>query len=260
MDDRCWENAPVTDQFHVFKSGKAPKERTEVRVTYDSEKLCVFFLCHESQMGKVRATELRQEDGEAVIDAENVSWGAVGMIRRKLPKAGDGPARYTHDTDPIMQGKPFKLEPNELRPVWGDVYVPERTPAGSYTGRCQVILSENRTIPVDVSVRVYDFTLPEKSSLRVENWYNPQNVIYYYQQKDLPLEQFEKHAEFLARYRHPCFPFSWRFAPKKVRDRLETLDPAHELLDEYHSLLDLGPDVVRDLGHWTHDPQTLMVR
>ncbi|MBI2192159.1 MAG: hypothetical protein HYU36_09255 [Planctomycetes bacterium] len=66
------------------------------------------------------------------------------------------------------------------------------------------------------TTRVFDFTLPKRNSLRVENWFNPSSVITYYGKGDLTPGEFEKYARFLQRYRHPCFPFSWQFAPGKI--------------------------------------------
>ena len=164
----------------------------------------------------IKAGDFVSEDGKAKIAGANIRWGAVGMIKRKLPKAGDGTVSFTYDPDPIMEGKPFRLEANELRPVWIDVSVPDQAAAGTYKGACAVALKDGREMPVKVTLRVFEFTLPEKSTLRVENWYSPTSVIYYYRMQDLPLEQFERHAAMLERYRHPCFPYSWQFMPKKI--------------------------------------------
>lgn len=165
---------------------------------------------------KVVPGDLKRIDGKGEIGKENIHWGAVGVIKRKLPKKGQTETGFSYHPDPVMSERPFALEPNELRSVWMDVYVPETTKAGDYKGKCEVLTNDGMRLPVEIALRVYDFTLPKLNSLRVEDWYNPQNVIYYYRQKDLPLEQFEKHAEMLSRYRYPCFPFSWQFAPKKV--------------------------------------------
>ncbi|MBN1864756.1 MAG: DUF4091 domain-containing protein [Victivallales bacterium] len=165
---------------------------------------------------RIESEDLVHENGKNKIPKENIRWGAVGMVKRKLPKTGDGIIRYAYDPDPIMEGKLIRFEANELRPVWVDVYVPGQSMAGKYSGICNVTLADGGKIPVKFSLLVRDFTIPEKSSLRVENWYNPLNTMYYYRQNDVPLEQFEKHARFLSRYRHPCFPFDWTFSPRKI--------------------------------------------
>lgn len=51
------------------------------------------------------------------------------------------------------------------RPVWVDITIPAGTPSGTYTGVITVTQNEHSIAALPVELHVYDFTLPEKTSL-----------------------------------------------------------------------------------------------
>ena len=53
MDDACWKNAALADDFSLFKGIGWPTQKTEVRVAYDTEHLYFFATMYESQPAKI---------------------------------------------------------------------------------------------------------------------------------------------------------------------------------------------------------------
>lgn len=60
---------------------------------------------------------------------------------------------------------PFRLEPGRNQPVWVDVYVPERTPLGLYTGQMKLLVKGVVEAAIPIKLQVWDFSLPSTSSL-----------------------------------------------------------------------------------------------
>ncbi|MBI4023780.1 MAG: hypothetical protein HY360_02300, partial [Verrucomicrobia bacterium] len=52
MDDACWQEAEVAQDFLLLPSG-APTQPTEVRLAYDARNLYVFFKLYEARMDQV---------------------------------------------------------------------------------------------------------------------------------------------------------------------------------------------------------------
>jgi hypothetical protein len=85
------------------------------------------------------------------------------------------------DTGAPLRGQipaaPFNVPANTNQPVWVDVYVPSGVPAGHYTGSLTVTADLMRPQTVPITLKVWRFTLPTRSSLRSafgELWDVPQ--------------------------------------------------------------------------------------
>ena len=68
--------------------------------------------------------------------------------------------------DPLMPVKdPFRVEANRNQPLWVDVYVPEGTAAGTYSGAIK-ISSDQGDASVPVKLTVWNFALPLAPSMK----------------------------------------------------------------------------------------------
>jgi hypothetical protein len=63
-----------------------------------------------------------------------------------------------------LDAVPFNLAAGENQPIWVDIYTPSDVPAGLYNG-IATITSNQGTSTVDVSLNVWNFSLPAKRSL-----------------------------------------------------------------------------------------------
>lgn len=91
---------------------------------------------------------------------------AASNIKAYLPYYIYLPRYSKHAPDPLPEHKaPFDLQPGQVQPVWLDVYVPKTTPAGDYSGTVGVSAANGKTVDVPVTLRVYNFTLPDESKI-----------------------------------------------------------------------------------------------
>ncbi|MDD4193616.1 MAG: DUF4091 domain-containing protein, partial [Mangrovibacterium sp.] len=119
------------------------------------------------------------------------------------------------DPMPRNQG-PLMLYPLENYPFYIDVYIPATTPAGTYNG--EVALTwENGSKTVPFKLTVYNFTLPEKTTLRSSFGLNAQ-VIKQYHNLETDQELKQVHDLYLQEMRasriSPTSPFD--LFPMKV--------------------------------------------
>ena len=98
---------------------------------------------------RVQAFDFKSKSG--FIPASCVWFGLVSYVPILNP-----PVPYP---DPLPPFHPFDLKENETQPIWVTVKVPERVPAGEYSGSIKVIAGKSYTIPV--TLKVWNFTLPK---------------------------------------------------------------------------------------------------
>ncbi len=101
--------------------------------------------------------ELTGPDG-AKIAAENVFWSEVYYV-----PANEGPPEGLPDALPGP--KPFTADRQLHYPIWLEVYVPTRTPAGDYSAPVTVHTGSG-DLSADLRLHVWDFDIPVKQSLR----------------------------------------------------------------------------------------------
>jgi hypothetical protein len=61
---------------------------------------------------------------------------------------------------------PFDIAAGNNQGVWVDVYIPREAPAGQYGGTLQVLQGDSISHSIPLSLRVFDFTLPDTTHLR----------------------------------------------------------------------------------------------
>src|SRR5215467_9544756 len=70
LDDPIWQTAkPITDFYQREPyEGQEPTERTEVRILYTKSEIYFGISCHDSEAGKVVATQLRRDVSQELDD------------------------------------------------------------------------------------------------------------------------------------------------------------------------------------------------
>ena len=121
----------------------------------------------------VDITDLRGP-ANALLSKNNVTPYVERFLDLKMPSSIDGGAgewpdpliprvdRYSHET---RNAFPFNLTKGRNQPIWFDVYVPTRTPAGKYEGLVRILISGKTEIGVPIRLKVWNFSLPSTSSL-----------------------------------------------------------------------------------------------
>lgn len=135
---------------------------------------------------RIKSSSLSGKNG--CIDTTNIKIYDVNYVYVKKSNTGTEVGWYP-DPMPLNKGA-RTLYPRENYPFFIDLYIPSsNTPAGDYTG--ELTLSWNggsKTIPYKLTV--FDFTLPEKTSLRSSFGLDPQAIKKYHNlQTDEELKQ-----------------------------------------------------------------------
>ncbi|CBE67316.1 MAG: DUF4091 domain-containing protein [Candidatus Methylomirabilis oxygeniifera] len=73
---------------------------------------------------------------------------------------------FKHPETGANLGQPFTVDAGRNVPIYVEVYVPAGTPAGTYTGGIQVSVSGGASIPIPISLTVWNFSLPTTPALR----------------------------------------------------------------------------------------------
>ena len=67
---------------------------------------------------------------------------------------------------PGKGGAPFSIEGNNNQGVWVDILIPKSAVAGTYKGKTTVIISDKVFVTIPISLKVYDFTLPDSNHMK----------------------------------------------------------------------------------------------
>lgn len=119
--------------------------------------------------------------------------------------------------DPLLPNAPFTIKQGRLQAVWLTVRTTAATPPGDYEGNVSVKDSDGEVTALPLAVKVWNVTLPEKSSLKSSfnpwshNWATFYNYAKYPRSawltapcpsfQDIPREQQLAAIEFFADYR-----------------------------------------------------------
>jgi hypothetical protein len=119
----------------------------------------------ETRLNNVRiaAGPLRTEKGEE-IQASGISVARVEYVKVTTPTDDRGAAGWWPDPLPLYDG-PFTACAGENHPLWITVRVPKTAAPGLYRGDV-VLTADGWSCAVPVELRVRNFSLPDKSSVR----------------------------------------------------------------------------------------------
>jgi hypothetical protein len=165
------------------------------------ESFQIILVSKERDLNNVRIepTQLTCYDQGEVIQKENISFYQVGYVETKKPAydvefVGSWP-------DPLLPLKKFDVETGTVQPVWVTIYIPQDTSPGCYQGSIRII-SENALVEVvEVSLTVWDFTLPEESSLQAVFSLYENCIRDYYKFDVVPQEILHRYYSFLLAHR-----------------------------------------------------------
>ncbi len=108
--------------------------------------------------------DLIHEDGAHTIDKRFIQCRAVKYVLTKkpyynTPKVGLWP-------DPLIAFQSFDVKKENVQPLWVTIYVPADACPGNYKGTVRVTAKGHPVQDARFSVKVWDFSLPDRPSLR----------------------------------------------------------------------------------------------
>jgi glycosyl hydrolase family 123/concanavalin A-like lectin/glucanase superfamily protein len=149
---------------------------------------------------KIKLNSLISKDGKTTIPANQLEWGYIKTIRSHVPQydvafVGEIP-------DVIMEGQTqsVKVKSSWFTPVYIRIRVKDTVPAGIYSGKV-IVSCNNESRNVNVNLKVYNFKLPNTTSLKIvfsffEGFYQK-----WYGYKKMTNEQKMYIYNFLLKYR-----------------------------------------------------------
>ncbi|MCK4400943.1 DUF4091 domain-containing protein [bacterium] len=140
------------------------------------------------------------------IAKENIKYNPVGYIEIKA--GTDAFSRLGWWPDALLEEKTFTARTKENYPVWVTVYVPENTPAGEYKGKGKIIIKNSSSSEFNLSLTVYNFTIPLKPSIKTAiGLYDKQVKLYYGDRFNDVIRKFRENW-----YEHRVLPY-WHSGP-----------------------------------------------
>ena len=121
----------------------------------------------------IEVTDLRGKSG-VIPSAKYISVYLVRYLNLKTPSSvtggtGEWPDPLVPRVDRYANERrnafPFKLTGGRNQSIWVDVYVPPSTPAGSYSGQVNILVSGKPRLSIPLDLEVWNFQLPSTSSL-----------------------------------------------------------------------------------------------
>jgi hypothetical protein len=151
--------APSLDLARQASLSLARNERAALQVIVMP---CEHGLRHVS----VRVSDLVTAGG-ARFEARNVASPPVGYVRTKaVPPYGSSHVGWW--PDPILDFmRAVDVARGDAQAFWVRVHAPKGQPAGLYRGKLEVLVGGQPLYRFDLAVRVYPFTLPERSPLNM---------------------------------------------------------------------------------------------
>lgn len=114
---------------------------------------------------EVSAGDLAGPQG-AVLPAADIELRLVEEIDISGTTQFPGDKITGHWPDPLVPNAPFTIKEGRLQCVWLTVKTGTTTPPGEYQGRLTVREAGGKAVSLPMTVKVWNFVLPEKSSLK----------------------------------------------------------------------------------------------
>lgn len=169
----------------------------------------------ENIIKSVTVPELRSAAG-TVFPASAVSVGSVGMVTTEAP---DIPVEFTGDIpDVIFTGDSAGKIPADGMKTLVIRVTSGKVPAGTYRGDI-VIDTDGGTHKIPLTVKIRNFVLPERATLRNAFCFFDKHYMDWYGLTEIPRERRLKIYDFLLSYRvNPCNIYEAKYDTPRVED------------------------------------------
>ena len=175
---------PVNPVVKVFQSDGAPREIPALRISAARNEKEPLQLAVRSPVPvkgvRIEVDPPSRAGGGRLGDVETCLVGYVPIDHRTNYYRSESPAWHrkvpSHPggsdgwpgmwPDPLLPRHTFDLAPHTTQPVWVTVSVPKSAAAGDYTGAVRLVAGGKTVATVPLTVRVWDFALPEESHVK----------------------------------------------------------------------------------------------
>ena len=205
----------------------------------DSAQLVVLAFDHELANCIAEVGPFTGRQG-AQLGREGVEIWRVGSVVTRRP-------RYTVEyvgphPDPLLPAEPFTVQKGGFEVLWLTVSVPEDVPAGTYRGWVEIKPSNCDPLRIPLSIKVWGFELPVRSTLRTAFPMFEKEIETFYR-RPLSKEQRWLYYDFLLRRRiSPSCQYE-----EEPRPRIEDLD---RVMERGSNVISMGYLQEQRLPHW----------
>jgi Family of unknown function (DUF6067) len=205
---------------HVIKANPDAIELSAARREHEGFQLVLTPLANGIEDIKVSASDL--DSGESTIPRSNVRIHAIGFTR-----VFEGRATQVYQPDPFLpECEMPALKPGRNQSYWISIKVPDDAQAGLYKGMITVS-SADSACHVPVSLRVRNFEIPKKISLRSSFWMFRDQINRFYNLDEVSMDDYMKWIDMALEYRlNPIDAFEGRCI--QYLDILKTNPLTHE--------------------------------
>ena len=177
----------------VMGKDSPPISISSARREYEGFQVVLTPLAGCSENVTVSMSDLKGDGG--AIAASESTVNAVGYV-----KIFAGQNRERLVPDPLLIGAIPAMKVGENQPVWVTVHVPEGTKAGVYRGAV-TIADEKASVAVPVELKVRDFEIPKKISLRSSFWMFRDQLNRFYHVDEIKFDDYMKWIDFALEHR-----------------------------------------------------------
>jgi len=163
---------------------------------------------------RASASVLQGRDSGHVLPSHSVSVTQVGYVQTRPPplgnttyQTGDFPVGWW--PDPLLPVASVDVLAGEgAQPFWVDVYAPRGTPPDTYEGHIRIDTRDRGATTIPMQVRVWDFELPVRHSLKTAFSFSLSALHQYYHGKgtfdedtEIPPQVLQRLYDFLLAHR-----------------------------------------------------------
>ena len=190
----------------VIREAPQPRPKSDLHVSiqaagneYEHFQIVLFASERDLENIGIQATPLICDDHGTVLDEETISFYRVGYVETKKPV-------YDVDyigwyPDPLIPLERMNVRAGDIQPVWVTVHVPGGTPAGLYQGRIKIHPENEAAETIELSLNVWEFAIPEESSLQLVFSLYENCIQDYYQLDEIPSTLLRQYYSFLLAHR-----------------------------------------------------------
>jgi hypothetical protein len=159
---------------------------------------------HRGLVGvRVVPGDLRARSGGRPLRADCITVHPVGYVHTVPPTKYDAPWAGLWP-DPLLNVERVDIPAGKVQPFWVTVHAPADAPADTYRGKLTVDANGIAPQTVELTVRVFDFALPVRSSLRAMAIAGGPNAKFYRLDEGPQLDRLrERWFDFLCGHRLP---------------------------------------------------------
>lgn len=167
----------------------------------------VVVIAHKKELSDVYLTSSDFSDNRGnVVKNKNLKISPVGYVFCNDPEYAVEYKGYW--PDPLLpSGSKVSVKIHHNQPFWVRIYAPMETPPGTYKGHLTISARGCPDTSIDTSIEIWNFTLPKKGQFQFPTRFNYNQLLEYYNLRELSFEMELEWCLFILEYR--ASPTEW---------------------------------------------------